>query len=125
MSKDQKAFNAQLKMMELDNQKTYFDLETNRLEQKIRVKDAFPNVNNLIKLNIRESVIEEKYYDNNPKNFHSMLIDDIRTQKMEFSISIDGLGRQEFIKMFKSKLEEEEKEEGKADILQQLSDAIG
>lgn len=125
MSKDQKAFNAQLKMMELDNQKTYFDLETNRLEQKCRVKDAFPSVNNLIKLNIRGAVIEEKYFKGDPENIHTMLIDDIRSQKMEFSVSIDGLGRQEFIKMFKSKLEEEESIEGKGDILQQLSDAIG
>ena len=125
MAKDTKAFNAQLKMMELNNQSTYFDLETNRLEQKCRVKDAFPGVNNLIKLNLRSAVIQKRYYKDNANNFHSELITAIRSMKMEFSISIEGLGRQEFIKMFMSKTEEEEKEEGKKDILQQMADAIG
>lgn len=125
MSKEGKAYNQQIKMMELNNQKTYFDLETNRLEQKCRVKDAFPVVNNLIRLNIRSAVIEDHYYNSDSDNFHTSLINDIRSMKMEFSISIDGLGRQEFIKLFKSKLEEEEKEEGKNDIFQQLADAIG
>lgn len=125
MSKEAKAYNAQIKMQELNNQKTYFDLETNRLEQKCRVKDAFPGVNNLIRLNIRGAIVEEMYYKGDPENFHTELIDDIRSQKMEFSISIDGLGRQEFIKLFKSKVEEEEAEEGKGDVLQQLADKIG
>lgn len=125
MSKEGKAYNQQIKMMELNNQKTYFDLDTNRLEQKCRVKDAFPIVNNLIRLNIRSAIVEDHYYESYSDNFHTSLMNDIRAMKMEFSISIDGLGRQEFIKLFKSKLEEEEKEEGKSDIFQQLADAIG
>jgi hypothetical protein len=124
MSKDIKAFNAQIKMQELENQKIYFDLETNRLEQKCRVKDAFPSVNNLIRLSIRSAVVEERYYKDKSDNFHSNLIKDIRAMKMEFSISIDGLGRQEFIKLFKSKIEEEN-EEVEKDILQKLADVIG
>ena len=60
--KDLKAFNVQLKMMELNNQSTFFDLESNRLESKSRVKDAFPSVNNLIRLSLRSAIVEKKYY---------------------------------------------------------------
>lgn len=124
MTDKNKAFNAQVKMQELSNQKTYFDLDTNRLEQKCRVKDAFPSVNNLIRLDLRSAIVLKKYYlDKN--NLHSELIDAIRGEKMEFSISIEGLGRQEFIKMAIGKREEEKEEEGKGDVLQQLADAIG
>ena len=125
MTKEVKAFNAQLKMQELNNQSTYFDLETNRLEQKCRVKDAFPGVNNLIKLDLRSAIIQKRYYKDDPNNFHTELIDAIRSEKMEFSISIEGLGRQEFIKMAIGKKEEEEAEEGKKDVLQQMADMIG
>jgi hypothetical protein len=125
MSKELKAFNTQLKMMELNNQSTYFDLETNRLEQKCRVKDSFPQVNNLIKLDLRNAIVKEIYFANNDKNVHSELIQAIRNMKMEFSISNEGLGRQEFIKMFMSKLEKEEETEESKDILQRIADMIG
>lgn len=125
MSKNTNALNQQQRIEELKNQNIYFDLETNRLEQKCRVKDAFPVVNNLIRLNIRKSVIQQTYFKDEKENFHTLFIKDLRAMKMEFSISIDGLGRQEFIKLFKSKLEEEEEIEKKGDVLQQIADAIG
>jgi len=125
MSKELKAFNAQLKIMELNNQNIYFDLDANRLEQKCRIKDAFPSVNNLIRLSLRSEIVNKRYFDDDKDNFHSNLIDAIRKMKMEFSISIDGLGRQEFIKLFLSKPEEEKEELKEKDIWQKIADAIG
>ena len=126
MSKELKAFNAQLKMIELNNMATFFDLEGNRLEPKSRMKDDFPSVNNLIKLELRSAIIQKRYYNNNGDNFHSELISAIRNMKMEFSIAIDGLGRQEFIKTFLSKPEKEDLEDQeKKDILQKMADTIG
>ena len=111
-------------MQELNNQSIFFDLETNRLEQKCRVKDAFPNVNNLVKLELRSAIVQKYFYKNEEQNLHTDLIKAIRSMKMEFSISIDGLGRQEFIKLFKSNVDDEKQEE-KKDMLQNLTDAIG
>jgi hypothetical protein len=119
----EKAVQLQTKILELNNQSKYFDLEGDRVEPKSRVKDAFPDVNNLIELDLLKTFVTDTFFDGKD-NLVKKQVDHIRKEKLEFSISIDGLGRQEFIKMNIGRKQEEEEERQK-DIVEKLADMIG
>lgn len=121
------------------NESDFFDKFV-RLEQKSRVMDNYPNVNNLIRLELKGQLLNNIYSKVKVKevpikgpngelagfkkvseitetpeciNKCNEIYETIKLQKMEYSISIDGAGRKEFIKTViepkQSDLDDEEK----------------
>jgi len=115
------------KLEHLRNVREFFD-NFKRVKQKVRVTDEYPSVNQLIRLEMHKKQFKTVYgdidgakkYIKNIESIDNLIID----QKLEYSISIDGQGRKEFMKAFGNPRQKEEDEKEK-DIIDKLADTIG
>jgi hypothetical protein len=113
------------KLQDVENKKAFFD-EFIRLEQKARLHGRFPDMANLIRLDHYLETFKETYGENSP-SFKTIerLVDTSIKKNMEYSISIDGGGRQEFIKSTIQPKEDKEESEKEKGILDQLAEKLG
>jgi ribosome-binding protein aMBF1 (putative translation factor) len=105
-----------------------------RDKQKARLTGEYPKENDLIRLAIYKDICKVFYGDAKFKsdmlakkiNLVDNNIDRIIKEKLEYSISIGGAGREEFIKMKTRPKEEDEDEdeEGKKDFLGKIADMV-
>ena len=111
------------KYQEAQNKKDFFD-GFMRMEQKSRLKGHFPTVDNLIRLDNYLQTFLSTYGDIDEYKELKLLIETTKKLSMEYSISIDGSGRAEFIKAVSSAKEEKEDEREK-DLLDRLAEKLG
>jgi len=112
------------KIEEFKNIREFFD-HFKRRKQKIRVMDNLPSVNTLIRLKTLKQAYVMTYGDESEAvQKISKLTDVIIDNKEEYSISIDGQGRKEFMKVLSNPRTPEEEEKNK-DMIDKLADAIG
>lgn len=143
MSKDGQQMKTMAELKRLENERDFFD-GFERIEQKCRLNDQYPSANDLIGLDAYSSLLSSVYGtktdkaitgpdgklagfttkdDENVKMIKD-IADIVKKRKMEYSISIDGVGRTEFIKT-RIQPKQDEDEEKKKDIIDQLADRIG
>jgi len=141
------------------NESDFFD-KFKRIEQKSRLQDQYPNVNNLIRLQLKGDLLkkiynikkykvetknipikgpngelagveERKTYietgeTENPQSIDLVneIYETIKLQKMEYSISIDGSGRKEFIKTQIEPKQIEDDEEKENTLVDKIADKL-
>jgi hypothetical protein len=125
MAKSESAVQLLQKLQEAENTRQFFDL-FKRVEQKARLHGRFPEMTNLIRLQIYKDALTEMFGEDNKYIQTSVKIIDTEIKKaLEYSISIDGAGRAEFIKStFRPKEDDEDEDEDKT-IVEQLADKLG
>lgn len=133
------------------NESDFFDKFV-RLEQKSRLQDSYPDVNNLIKLGLKGQLLKKIYskktykdipikgpngelagfkrvsvIDETPECINTCcdIYDTIKLEKMEYSISIDGAGRKEFIKtQIEPKQTDDEEEEKENNLVDKIANKL-
>lgn len=121
--------NLMAKLQELENTRDFFD-EFGQIEQKIRVKGEYPLIQNLVLLDVFKQSLERVYDTPDFPNCHRVIqtsisiIETVKLKLMNLSISIEGAGRTEFVKINVTP-HETEKEEEKKDLLDNLVDKLG
>jgi hypothetical protein len=123
--KEARSFSIYKEMEKLKNERDFFD-KFNRLEQKCRLKDEYPSGNILLQLDLYYMVFEDTY--GKTSKYCSIVrntIDFIKKRKMEYSISIDGAGREEFIKMNLSPKETSSTEDLNKDWIDKIAEKLG
>lgn len=142
MAKSSREMKAAAELKRLENERDFFD-DFERIEQKCRLKDEYPSANDLIGIDAYTSMLTSVYgstnkaiSDSNGKlagftvkdddnvKLIKELADIIKKRKMEYSISIEGIGRTEFIKTRIQPKQDEEDEKDK-DVIDKIADAIG
>lgn len=123
MSKNQQLRTME-KIEELKNIREFFD-HFKRRKQKIRVMGNFPTVNQLIRLKALIKAYEATYGEES-KAVEKIraLINIIIDNKEEYSISIDGQGRKEFMRVLNNPRTPEDENKEK-DMIDKIADAIG
>lgn len=122
--------NLMAKLEEMKNTRDFFD-EFSQIEQKIRVKGDFPTIENIVLLEVFKESLEAVYETPDFPNCHKVIktstniIETVQKKLMNLSISIEGTGRKEFVKInFPTSETDIEKEETK-DIIDKLADKLG
>lgn len=115
------------KLERVKNENAFFD-GFKRRNQKVRLEGKFPSIDEIIALGIKKDLFAE-IYGGIPSckpliSLNDMIINKIIDEKLELSISIDGQGRKEFIKMNMNPKQKEDEEENK-DVIDKIADAIG
>ena len=111
------------KFQDMENKRAFFD-EFIRIEQKSRLHGRFPDMNNIIRLENYLRVYQETYGTCTESRDMARLIDTIVKRTLEYSISIDGGGRKEFVSAATGIKETNEEEETK-DLLNKISEKLG
>jgi hypothetical protein len=113
------------KIQDSENKKAFFD-EFARLEQKARLHGRFPDLSNLVRLNLYLETFKETYGEES-KYYVTVkrIIETSINRNMEYSISIDGAGRSEFIKSTIRPREDDEDDDKDKDIIEKLADKLG
>lgn len=98
-----------------------------RLEQKSRLKGEFPKENDLVRLAILKNHYKDVFgkVDNKKVEMVKTTIDTIVKKKLEYSISIGGAGREEFIKTRTRPKEDIEEEQKEGDFIGKIAEKIG
>lgn len=149
MAKDSQQMKTLAELKRLENERDFFD-GFERIEQKCRLKDQYPSANDLIGLDAYSTLLSSVYgkqegpekpvkgpngelagftkstkdKDDDNVTMIKQITDIVKKRKLEYSISIDGVGRNEFIKTRIQPKQEEDEEKSK-DMIDKLADAIG
>ena len=111
------------KLQEAQNKREFFD-GFQRIEQKSRLKGSFPTIDNLIRLDNYLQTFYSTYGEIPEYSELKLLVETTKKLSMEYSISIDGSGRTEFIKAV-SVAKDEKDEEREQDLLDKLAEKLG
>lgn len=123
MAKTDNAISLMQKLQDSDNKKAFFD-EFVRMEQKARLHGTFPDMANLLRLHNYLETFRETYGEGIATETVARLVETSIKKNLEYSVSIDGAGRSEFIKSTIRPREDDDDEKEKS-VLDQVAEKLG